>query len=181
MSKRVSLLFIILLVLSVVVFASCSASDVQENTEQPKVTATPENKPEEGSGIEDSIFDEGMETGGENSGVSEPSGNSSTEKPSGVSPTASPDIQQGAVGTPEGGSATAKPSDPSTPTVDTEMDYETFKSMSPADQRAFMESFDDMDAFFDWYNVAQKKYQEENPSIEIDGGVIDLDKVVNGK
>jgi len=42
-----------------------------------------------------------------------------------------------------------------------------------------MESFDDIEEFFEWYNKAKEKYEKDHPSIEIDGGSIDLDKIAN--
>lgn len=57
---------------------------------------------------------------------------------------------------------------------DGEMDYESFHAMDPSDQQKYMESFDDLDAFFDWYNDIKAQYEKDHPSIEIDGGEIDL-------
>ena len=44
-----------------------------------------------------------------------------------------------------------------------------------------MESFDSIDAFFEWYNAAKEQHEKENPPIEVDGGAIDLDQIINGK
>lgn len=62
---------------------------------------------------------------------------------------------------------------------DGKMKYEEFHAMAPSKQQAYMESFDDIDEFFEWYNAAKAKYEKENPSIEVDGGAIDLDKIAN--
>ena len=56
-----------------------------------------------------------------------------------------------------------------------EMTYEDFVAMTPEQQRLYQESFDDLADFFEWYNAAKEKYEEENPPIEIDGP-IDLGK-----
>jgi hypothetical protein len=56
------------------------------------------------------------------------------------------------------------------------MTYERFQAMTPAEQRAFQDSFEDLDAFFDWLDAAKEAYEKENPPIEIpDDGVIDPD------
>ena len=56
-----------------------------------------------------------------------------------------------------------------------EIDYETFVAMDPALQRMYMESFESMDAFFEWYNAAKEAYEQAHPSIDVGDGVIDLE------
>lgn len=78
---------------------------------------------------------------------------------------------------------TEAPSQPSTdPTEeDKPMDYLTFQAMSGAEQRAFQESFESLDAFFEWYNDAKEAYEKANPPIEVGGnGVIDMEDLVGG-
>ena len=79
--------------------------------------------------------------------------------------------------------ATQPTTQPTTPTTGNEpqpvdpatMDFATFQAMTGAEQRAFQESFEDLDAFFEWYNAAKEAYEKENPSIEIGpGGSVDL-------
>ena len=61
------------------------------------------------------------------------------------------------------------------------LDYESFQKLSPADQQAYMEKFDNVEAFFVWYNEAKEAYEKEHPSIEIGGdGKVDLDKILGG-
>lgn len=55
-----------------------------------------------------------------------------------------------------------------------EMDFETFKNMAPSRQRAYQESFEDIDAFYDWYEAAMAAYDEEHAAIEIVDGVVDM-------
>lgn len=54
------------------------------------------------------------------------------------------------------------------------MTYEAFHAMSPAKQREYMESYNDIDKFFKWYNSAKKQYEKDHPSIEVDGGPVEL-------
>jgi len=59
----------------------------------------------------------------------------------------------------------------------TEMTYEEFQQLTPAQMRAFEESFESKEAFFEWYNAAKAKYEAENPTITPDeNGVVDLEK-----
>lgn len=60
-------------------------------------------------------------------------------------------------------------------------DYEKFHDMSAAEQQAYVESFKDMDAFFDWYNQAKADYEAANPSIEVGDGKVDMGDIINGK
>lgn len=61
-----------------------------------------------------------------------------------------------------------------------ELDYETFQELSPADQQAYMEKFESMEAFFEWYSAEKEAYEEAHPSIEIDGEEIDLEEILGG-
>ena len=78
--------------------------------------------------------------------------------------------------------ATVKPTTaPSQGTPDAEqLDYQQFHALSPADQQKVMESFDDIEAFFEWYNDMQEQYEAENPPIIVDGGTVDMDAIING-
>ena len=55
--------------------------------------------------------------------------------------------------------------------------FEQYENMSAAQQREFMESFDSVEAFFDWYNKAKDEHNAQNPDVEIGNGVVDLDKL----
>ena len=55
------------------------------------------------------------------------------------------------------------------------MDFKTFQSLTGAEQRAFQESFESIEAFFAWYTAAKEAYDKANPPIEIGGnGVVTL-------
>ena len=72
---------------------------------------------------------------------------------------------------------TEAPTEPPAPNLPTEpdtevpstkvMDYEWYHSLSGAEQAAFINTFENYDAFFAWYNAAQREY--ENAMTEIDG------------
>ena len=55
--------------------------------------------------------------------------------------------------------------------------YESYEAMTEEQQIAFMETFESIEAFFEWYNTAKAEYETQNPGIEIDDGIIDLDKI----
>lgn len=54
-------------------------------------------------------------------------------------------------------------------------------AMDGKEQEKYMNSFGDIDAFFNWYNDAKETYEKENPSIEIGNGPIDMEEIINGK
>lgn len=58
------------------------------------------------------------------------------------------------------------------------MTYEEYISMSPENQQKYMQSYENMEDFFAWYNNAKAKYDEENAGIEIDGS-IDIGDYIN--
>ena len=43
--------------------------------------------------------------------------------------------------------------------------------MSGDEKKKYMYSFPSIEAYFDWYNAAKAKYDEENAGIEIEGSV----------
>ena len=54
-------------------------------------------------------------------------------------------------------------------TAFTGMTYEKFIALPSAERREFQESFDDLSLFFQWYEEAKRKYEEENPPIIVGG------------
>ena len=98
-----------------------------------------------------------------------PSINNSS-KPSGGSSSSGSSSDSSSEGSSSGSSES--PAKPGT------LSYEEYMAMSGENQKAYMNSFDDIDDFFDWFDAAKAKYEEENPSIEIDGdGVIDFEEI----
>lgn len=141
-----------MLLASILVFALFAACDRKQPAaavpqEQETTAAT-------GGGLEDSIFEEDPTTG--------PQQNQTTTKP-----TKKPD---------EGNDpTTGAGNDGKLDQESTSLDYEGFRALSPAEQREYQESFETIDAFFEWYNAAYDAYTKANPSIEIgDNGIVTL-------
>ena len=120
------------------------------------------------AGLEDSIFEDEDATGTPgDEGGSSLGGSSSTNKDGSNSSNNSNSGNGGNNNSSQNDqSSTDKPSG--------KMTYEAFHAMSPTKQREYMESFKDIDKFFNWYNKAKKQYEKDHPSIEIDGGPIEL-------
>ena len=71
--------------------------------------------------------------------------------------------------------ATSEPQPAGPSKEPTSESYEMFKAMTGAEQRAFQNSFESLDAFFEWYFAAKEAYDQAHPSIEVGGnGVVDL-------
>lgn len=89
-----------------------------------------------------------------------------------------------------GGSNTEKPTQPSggnnegtKPTEPAVMEpssgservsYEEYNAMTPAEQVAYYNQFDSMEAFVQWYNEAKDAYDREHGAIDVGDGNIDL-------
>ena len=59
-----------------------------------------------------------------------------------------------------------------------ELTYEQFRDLTPSQQQAYQETFESIEAFFEWYNAAKDAYDEANPPILIGpDGVVDLNKI----
>ena len=44
-----------------------------------------------------------------------------------------------------------------------------------------METFEDIESFFEWYNLAKETYEKENPPILLDGTEIDAEDLLGGE
>lgn len=80
---------------------------------------------------------------------------------------------------PETGGTNATDSTPVTeiPEKLTDCTYEDYHNMTPEVQKQFVEKFEDMAAFFDWYNAAKDKYEKEHPTIGVENGEIDISNI----
>lgn len=52
--------------------------------------------------------------------------------------------------------------------------YEEYEAMTGKEQVAFAKTFESNEAFFEWYNAAKEEYEQQHPTIEIDGNSVDL-------
>ena len=135
-----------------------------EETDAPKPTEPANTRPEDsadpGPGLQDPDADAPVDT---RPPQTEPSSTEPTKptEPSSTEPT--------------------KPTEPAQTEPmelpDGEIDYEAFIAMTPAQQRAYMESFESIDAFFAWYNAAKEAYEKDHPAIDVGDGVIDLEDI----
>ena len=82
--------------------------------------------------------------------------------------------------TAEAPAETQKPTEDSNVTVTEMTQYEWYHSLSGEQQMAFMETFDNIEAFFDWYNAAKAEHQEVKPGIDIGSGNIDIGAIIGG-
>ena len=65
-----------------------------------------------------------------------------------------------------------KPKDPLT--------FEEFLKLTPAEQEAYMNSYEDIMDFLEWYRTAEEQYKEERPGVDIGGGGdIDIGDFIN--
>lgn len=67
-----------------------------------------------------------------------------------------------------------------TPPASGTTEFEWYNALSGDEQMAFMESFESVPAFFDWYNAAKAEYDALHPEIEVGDDVIDLGDQVDG-
>lgn len=58
--------------------------------------------------------------------------------------------------------------------------YETYQNMSASEQMAYMNSFENIDDFYVWYNWAKAQYDAENPDIEVGDEGIDMGDIIEG-
>jgi len=68
-----------------------------------------------------------------------------------------------------------KPEDTDPTEGDTITDFEWYNSLSGAEQQEFMNTFESVEAFFEWYNAAKSEYDALHPDVEINDGNIDLE------
>lgn len=174
----------LLLVFIMVALMGCGKKDEEVLAESPasETEATvSETATETTPGLEDSIFD--TEPEGTDQEVTEP------EETDGEQP----DNQDDSVTPPEDDPATTPPAtDPTKQPGSTDdettddsaagqlSDYEKFQDMSPAEQQEYMESFEDIDAFFEWYNKAKEEHEAANPPIDAGDGNVDMGDIIGG-
>ena len=192
MSILAILITVLLAILIIWGTSSCDARSNPVYIEGGNNSETQNSENTEGSeesssshGIEDSIFDnlgEGQLIGDfEGSDKPAQSGsNGNTPASSSSSSSEQNGNSSGNSSKPSSGSSSSKPTI-SDAEQDGKMTYEEYMALDGKEQEKYMKSFSDVADFFDWYNAAKDKYEEENPSIEIGDDPIDMDAIINGK
>lgn len=137
--------------LSLVLFAGLLTACKNNQTAATQATTQP--PAESTGGLEDSIFPE--------NNVNDQQTQASTAPTTTTTPTTAT--------TPTTSTTPTTPVTPTTPSGAVSIDYETFKAMTGAEKKAYQESFETIDAFFEWYNAALDAYKKANPPTEIDG------------
>ena len=200
---------IITILLAVLLIWGASSCDARSNPVyiegEDHSETEPEGESSENSssiyGLEDSISDD-LEEGeliddfegsdlpsGNGSGENKPASSESSSSGSSSGNTSSRPSSGNTSSRPSSGSSSSKPSSGSSssaPSIgdaeeDGKVTYEEFMAMDGTEQEKYMNSFGDIDAFFNWYNDAKETYEKENPSIEIGNGPIDMEEIINGK
>ena len=61
------------------------------------------------------------------------------------------------------------------------LSYTEYLALSPAEQQAYYETFEDYEAYFEWLNQAKEDYENNKDQIEIGGGgSLDLGDILGG-
>ena len=197
MTKKLIIVAFVLLLLALVMTVAVllDSKDVVDSvattgsavTEPTVLTTVPDTTGDEMmAGVEDSIFGEQEETSTEAPAETIPAETKPVETESNQND--SGNQQQGSSGaeqkpeteSPKPTEAPEKPKPTEPPKAPGKMSYEQYQDMSAGDQRAYMDSFSSIEAFFDWYNAAKEKYEAEHPAIEVGDEPIDLGQVVGG-
>lgn len=122
-------------------------------------------------GLEDSVF-----------------GDSSSNRPGSTTSTTLPNRTEGSANSgstskPTGTTSTSSSSESSTPEeepIDL-AEYERFLKMTSDEQRDYVDSFPDMDAFFKWYNASKQAYDKQHPPIDVGDGNINIGDIIEGQ
>ena len=160
--KKTNFMTAVLLIAAVLLMVACTQVPSNENS-------TPSSSLQ-GALEENTLFGDGTTGTG-----SRPSSGTTVPGSTGTVPGSSTTVPGSGTSQPATQPSTQATQPSSAPKDPEKMDYQTFQSLTGAEQRAFQESFESLDAFFEWYNAAKEAYDKENPSIEIgDSGVVDM-------
>lgn len=58
------------------------------------------------------------------------------------------------------------------------LSYEEYNALSGEEQQEYFNRFSSVEAFFEWYNEAKAKYEEEQGRVEITGSDINIGDIV---
>lgn len=160
--KKTNFMTAVLLVVAILLMAACTP--IPGN-----------NAPTPSSSLAGGLEDNTLFGDGTSSASSQPTGTSSVPSSSASVPATQSSTQATQPSTQATQPSTQATQPSSAPKDPVKMDYQTFQSMTGAEQRAFQDSFESIEAFFAWYNAAKEAYEKENPSIEVGGdGVVTL-------
>lgn len=67
---------------------------------------------------------------------------------------------------------------PAEPKPNTDLTYAEYLKMTPVEQQAYYESYENVMDFIAWHNAAKAKYDAEKDSIQIEGGNIDIGEIM---
>ena len=167
-SKR----FLALVLVLVLLVAGCGKKEetVGSTTEVTTTTEDTATTKESFSALEDSEFDDETEptqaeTLPETTEETEPAETVEPTQPAEPTAPAEPEVSE-------------PTTEPTQPPANVQMDYEAFHNMSPADQQAYMGSFENLDLFFAWYNQAKAEYEAANPPIDVGDGSVDMGDLI---
>lgn len=171
---------LILAAIIVAAFSACAKEEPEHIMEVPAVVQ--ESVPGIVSGEDDGSLDDVTVIVAETKETTESVDSSETEET--VASTEGTEATEAAAETgekdePDQDEAT-EPVEKPTESVKNMTQYEWYNSLSGDEQMAFMESFDSVPAFFEWYNAAKEEHEKQNPSIEIGDDVIDLGEIIGG-
>lgn len=193
MKKRILAVLLVILVLAM---AGCGRKKVEETTPMTDPVTTVESTVAETKDIplEDNIFDDDPEETTEATEATEETESQDQNSDSSVEPTeaAQPTDPKPTTPKPTEPTKPTKPTETTDPTEGTKpaedessdgnlTEYEQFQNMSPEQQQAYMESFESIEAFFEWLNEAKEAYEKANPPIEVGSGTIDIGAIIEGK
>ena len=60
----------------------------------------------------------------------------------------------------------------------TTLGYEQYMNMSAAEQQAFFQTFDSVDAYFAWLNSAKADYEEKQNATDLENGAVDIEDLL---
>lgn len=178
----------VLLVILGLVMAGCGRKKAEETTPTTVPMTTVETTVAETKDIplEDNIFDDEPEETTEVTRATEETKSQDRNSDSSVEPTEAPQPTDPKPTEPTKPTETTDPTEGTKPAEDESSDgnlteYEQFQNMSPEQQQAYMESFESIEAFFEWLNEAKEAYEKANPPIEVGSGIIDIGAIIEGK
>lgn len=189
---------ICLLALAVLMLAGCQKKtqdpvSAEGPSESPEATVTTEEIQIQEGPVVDSIFndddwdqnEEESESADDDQDSTKPTENKN-EKPTEATRPGNSTGSDGVADEPEDSDRPNNPTNPpkqdtdptEKPSVDVpdpeDVDYRMFMDMTPAEQQAFMESFESIEAFFEWFEEAKAKYEAENPPIDVGDGNVTI-------